>query len=329
VSDRAWFSLLRCPACGGELERRDGDGKGDGNGADDPLACRGCATSYPVEAGVPRFVPRDNYAKSFGLQWNAHARTQLDSYTGVPVSRDRLYASSGWSPAELAGRRVLECGSGAGRFTEVLAASGADLYSLDYSAAVDANRRNNGARPNVHLVQASLYELPFADQSFDYLVCLGVIQHTPDVERAFKNMFRALKPGGKFCLDVYAAPVSYLHPRHLLRPLTRRLPPDVLYRGVERAVPYLLPLSTALHRVPAVGQALARLVPVANWRANITLPNEQLWRDWAVLDTFDWLSPAYEQPQTKRTLERWTRDLGLARAEIERARGVYVVRGVA
>ncbi|HEU4406195.1 MAG TPA: class I SAM-dependent methyltransferase [Polyangiaceae bacterium] len=321
MSERPWFSLLRCPACGGEFNEYDRGEGGEG------LRCRACARDVPVDAGVPRFVPRDNYARSFGLQWNAHARTQLDSYTGVPVSRDRLFSESGWSPDELAGRRVLECGSGAGRFTEVLAEAGADLYSLDYSAAVDANRKNNGARPNVHLLQASLYELPFADDTFDYLVCLGVVQHTPDVERAFKGMFRVLKPGGRFCIDVYAAPLSYLHPRHLLRPLTKRLPAPVLYRGVERAVPFLLPLSTALHRVPVAGEALARLVPVANWRANVPLPSERLWREWAVLDTFDWLSPAYEQPQRRRTLERWVRELGLARAEVTRVRGLYVVRG--
>ncbi|MEV0968118.1 class I SAM-dependent methyltransferase [Microtetraspora glauca] len=294
---------------------------------EDGLRCGACPATYPVDRGVPRFVPADNYAKGFGYQWNQHRLTQLDSHSGLPISRDRLFRSSRWTVGELRGRRVLECGSGAGRFTEILCEVGAEVTSLDISSAVHANAASNGRFPNLRLVQASIYEMPFPEESFDYLLCFGVIQHTPDVERTFKTMFRYLRPGGRFCVDVYAAMVAYTHPRHLLRPFTRRMPPATLYSLVEKTAPRLLPLSMALHAVPKAGPLLARLVPVANHRY-LNLKDHRMLRNWSVLDTFDWFAPRYESPQTRRRLERWTRDLALSEVSIERHRGIYVVRGV-
>ncbi|WP_308313065.1 class I SAM-dependent methyltransferase [Streptomyces sp. ISL-1] len=276
--------------------------------------------------GIPRFVPEDNYGKSFGYQWNVHRLTQLDSYVGLPVSRDRLLRESGWTADELQGREVLECGSGAGRFTEVLCQTGAAVTSFDISNAVEANATSNGRFANLRLLQASIYDLPLVDESFDYLVCLGVIQHTPDVERAFKTIFRYLRPGGKFCIDVYAAIVAYPHLRQLLRPVTKRIPPCKLYSVVQSITPRLLPVSMLLSAVPRVGDYLTRLVPVANHQ-HLGLTDTETLRTWSILDTFDWLSPQFERPQPRRRLERWCRDLRLSEFEIERIRGLYVVRG--
>ncbi|MEU0567480.1 class I SAM-dependent methyltransferase [Nonomuraea sp. NPDC005983] len=272
-------------------------------------------------------MPRDNYAEGFGYQWNQHRLTQLDSHSGRPISRNRLMNQSGWTFAELRGKKVLECGSGAGRFTEVLCESGAEVTSVDISSAVHANAASNGHFPNLRLVQASIYELPFPADSFDFLFCCGVIQHTPDVERTFKTLLRYLRPGGRFCIDVYAAPIAYPHPRQLLRPITKRVPPAKLYAFVEKAVPVLLPLSLKLSAVPLVGPCLARLVPVANHR-HLGLTDTETALRWSVLDTFDWLSPRYEKPQTRRRLSRWAGELALREVSIERHRGLYVIRGM-
>ena len=98
------------------------------------LACAlGCRV--PVEGGVPRFTASESYAAGFGLQWIAHARTQLDSATGTRISRDRLARCLGGLEA-VAGRAVLEVGCGAGRFTEVLLDAGARVVACDLSRAV-------------------------------------------------------------------------------------------------------------------------------------------------------------------------------------------------
>ncbi|HEX4950044.1 MAG TPA: class I SAM-dependent methyltransferase, partial [Blastocatellia bacterium] len=74
--------------------------------------------TYPIRNGIPRFVTTDNYAAAFGLQWLKFAQTQLDSYTGAPLSEMRLERCLGEPLSNLQGKNVLEAGSGAGRFTE-------------------------------------------------------------------------------------------------------------------------------------------------------------------------------------------------------------------
>ncbi|HED01025.1 MAG TPA: class I SAM-dependent methyltransferase [Proteobacteria bacterium] len=184
-----------CTTCGGHFILDNMVHQEDGSVREGTLVCRTCGIRYSVISGIPRFVPAENYAGSFGYQWNIHRKTQLDSYTGLPISRDRLFTVSGWSE-HLEGERILEAGSGAGRFTEVLLQTGAELFSFDYSNAVEANLSNNGEKPNLHLFQGDIFNIPFAEQSFDKVISLGVLQHTPDPERAFISLARFVKPGG-------------------------------------------------------------------------------------------------------------------------------------
>src|SRR5258705_2433448 len=61
----------------------------------------------PLVRGIPRFVPSDSYAEAFGLQWNQHSRTQLDSHTGARLSEERLLRCAGMPLEQFAGLRRL------------------------------------------------------------------------------------------------------------------------------------------------------------------------------------------------------------------------------
>src|SRR5258708_27532803 len=125
----------------------------------------------PMVRGIPRFVLSDNYAEAFGLQWNLHSHTQLDSHTGARLSEQRLVRCAGMPLSQFAGLRVLEAGCGAGRFTELLVGAGALVHSIDLSAAaVDTNRRNIGAPPNYAIAQADIRALPFPAGVFDVVI---------------------------------------------------------------------------------------------------------------------------------------------------------------
>jgi len=279
-----------------------------------------------VVGAIPRFVAGEGYGENFGVEWLAHPRTQLDSHTGLTQSRDRFFESTGWTPEMLAGRQVLEVGCGAGRFTEVALGAGALLTSVDLSRSVEANRANHGDHPRLRLAQADLLRLPLPEGAFDFVFCFGVLQHTPDPERSFHALLRHVRPGGRICADVYPKnPGAYLHWKFILRPLTTRIPPRTLYRAVRILAPLLMKVSTPLGRVPRVGPLLQRAIPVADHSARLDLPRAQL-EEWAVLDTYDWLSPAYDRPQTRAALQRWAAGAGLEEAEVFR-RGFYVLRG--
>jgi len=184
------LKLLACPACHEPLSCTQADaGSAPGVITEGRLSCGSCKQEYPVVAGVPRFVPRENYASGFGLEWTKHARTQYDSYSGIPASEERFFGQTGW-PKNLAGEMILEVGSGSGRFTEQAARTGATVVSLDYSYAVDANYASNGARKNVLILQADVFAMPFRPKSFDRVFCFGMLQHTPSPSRAFAALTR-------------------------------------------------------------------------------------------------------------------------------------------
>src|SRR5271169_413037 len=94
---------------------------------------------FAVRDGIPRFVNSASYAAHFGEQWRRYRRTQLDSYTGSPVSRNRLQRCFGNLWPALGGSQILECGCGAGRLTKVLLSEGASVTSIDLSEPVDVN----------------------------------------------------------------------------------------------------------------------------------------------------------------------------------------------
>ena len=100
---------------------------------------------------------------------------------------------------------MLEVGSGAGRFSQViLDYTKANLYSVDYSNAVEANFKNNGHhKDRFHLYQASVYDMPFAKGQFDKVFCFGVIQHTPDVQKTVQSLITMAKPGAEVIVDFY------------------------------------------------------------------------------------------------------------------------------
>jgi hypothetical protein len=177
------------------------------------------------------------------------------------------------------------------------------------------------------VVQGDIYALPFAVQSFPFVYSLGVLQHTPDVARAFAALPPMLTTGGRLCVDYYEKSLkSRLLPIYLLRPLTKRLPKSHLLAALERLVPVMLRSSRILAKIPAVGELLKRVVPVANYDGIYPLTEAQL-LEWALLDTFDILAPTYDHPQTPATVRRWLDQAGFRNIQVLKA-GHLVARGI-
>ncbi|HEX6044444.1 MAG TPA: methyltransferase domain-containing protein [Pyrinomonadaceae bacterium] len=276
--------------------------------------------TFPIDNFIPRFVPDDTYAASFGEQWNRYRLTQLDRFNGTTLSRDRLFQGTGWTPAELSGQTVLEVGCGAGRFTQVLLDAGANLCSLDYSSAVEACWSNNAPHERLTLVQADLYKIPYRQDYFDKVFCYGVLQHTPDVKRSFMSLIPHLRSGGKLAVDLYRKSpwITRWTAKYWYRPITTRMSRDLLRRLVEWYVPRWIPIDNALQRVRVLRYAVPAIVPCWNYTGMLPLTSEQI-KNWAILDTFDALSPKYDFPQTEVTLRAWCAEAGLEDIQIEAA----------
>jgi SAM-dependent methyltransferase len=312
---------LACPACRGDLSFGKIAQATDDDVETGTLECPGCRKEFPIQHHVPRFVPADNYASGFGLEWTKHARTQYDSYCGAKISETRFFNETKW-PRQLPGESILEVGSGSGRFTEHAAATGALVVSVDYSYAVDANYGSNGSKPNVLIVQASVYELPLREGYFDKVFCFGVIQHTPDPAKTFQVLPRYLKPGGLLAADIYKLAsslrgvLSRLVPsKYWVRPFTKNVPPEILYRRCQAYINFMWPFACVVSRIPRLGHWLNWRLVIADYRGKYDLSEEML-KEWAILDTFDMLSPAYDYPQTIETFTRWFQEAGLQQIDV-------------
>ncbi|MEQ8314069.1 MAG: class I SAM-dependent methyltransferase [Gammaproteobacteria bacterium] len=284
------------------------------------------AHNYPIRNGIPRFVPDSNYADSFGLQWNLFAKTQLDSHSGHSISAERFWSATTWEKTEMENTWVLDVGCGSGRFAEIALSSGAQVVALDYSEAVDACYENLKDHPNLHVIQGDIYQLPLLNNSFEFVYSLGVLQHTPDVEKAFHALPHMLKPGGQLCVDYYEKSwKSLFYIKYYLRPITCRLRHQTVLNLVEVMVTVLLPVSRLFSAIPVLGRYLKRIIPIESYYGVYPLSQKQH-RDWSVLDTFDWLTPAYDKPQTRNTIRVWMQQAGLQNVEVEKI-GHIVARG--
>lgn len=305
---------LACPGCSGDVNIARIDSMNEGSVEAGMLQCANCEAVFPIVRHIPRFVPMENYAAGFGLQWKKHAKTQYDSHTHTTISQTRFFEETRW-PHQLPGSTILEVGSGSGRFTEQAASTGGMVASVDYSNAVDANYASNGNKDNVLIVQGDIYTMPFKADFFDRLFCIGVLQHTPDVKKAFFSLPRYLKPGGSLVIDVYRRNWMYVLTTHYwLRPITKRLPPETLYKWIEKYINLMWPAAKLIGKLPK-GNLINWALSIAYYEGQYSLPEEML-KEWAILDTFDDLAAFYRNSQTLETVRKWFADAGLENIEV-------------
>ncbi len=200
------LEYLVCPSCHHEFELHiiSQDQEHILNGE---LLCRQCSTTYPITDGVPvlleaayRHEQNARTAERFGVEWDSfdfidterYAAQFLDWIAPVP-------------PEFFEGKLVLDAGCGKGRHCVASAGFGArEIVGIDLaSGSVKAAFRNTKHLPNVHIVQADLYHLPFRDQTFDYAYSVGVLHHTPDPRRSFDGIVPKVRQGGSISAWVY------------------------------------------------------------------------------------------------------------------------------
>jgi len=283
----------------------------------DSMACAN-GHSFGVTRGIPRIViSRTEYANAFGEQWNKYRVTQLDSYTKTTISRDRLRCCLGevlWE--KLTGHEVmnvLEIGCGAGRFTEVLLdLPGACVTSTDLSTAVDANAMNCPQSDRHRIIQCDTNALPFRPESYDIVLCIGVIQHTPEPEKTITALYEQTKPGGWLVIDHYTPCVSYYTKvtSLLLRPILKRLPPRTGTAATEFLAKALFPLHQHLKHRRLMQIALSRISPLLTYYHAYPQLNDRMQYEWALLDTHDHLTDYYKHLRTPRQISRLLSSFG-------------------
>jgi SAM-dependent methyltransferase len=226
------IQYLACPSCAGAITIASVEQREAAEIIKGTLACASCGKSWPVLRGVPRFAPISEIEKdkaataaNFGWQWQHF--TQVDQrYENqflawiAPVTREFFKD-----------KVVLEGGCGKGRHTQLAAEFAArDVIGIDLSGAVETAFAATRDLPNAHIVQADIYNLPFA-RVFDYAFSVGVLHHLPDPRGGFKSLTSKVRTGGHMSAWVYGAEnnewiTSFVNP--VRENITSRIDPRVL-----------------------------------------------------------------------------------------------------
>lgn len=278
-----------------------------------PEGCR-----FPLVKNIPRFVDSSNYAAAFGQQWKMFQRTQLDSHTGVPLFRDRLIGALGGSLDVIRDKSVLEAGCGAGPFTEVLLSAGAHVFACDLSVAVEANYANCGHAPDYFVCQANIMHLPAQPASFDVVLCLGVVQHTPNPEETIATLAKYVKPGGMLVLDHYSQHYPYTRPRQLVRQLLLRLPPAQATKIALLMARALLPLHKRIRTMRGLWRLRHYLIKVSPLVDHFDLYpqlGDEIGGEWCVLNTHDTLTDYYKHLRNVEQIQSCLASCGLTQIE--------------
>lgn len=98
---------------------------------------------------------------------------------------------------------VLDVGCGTGRWTKYLSKRAGFIEAIDPSNAIIAADKLLGQIKNVRLTKASTETIPFADETFDFAMSIGVLHHIPDTQQAMKDCVKKVKNGGYFYCYLY------------------------------------------------------------------------------------------------------------------------------
>jgi len=262
-------------------------------------------------SGIPSFVEDEPYVSAFGIQWMKHAKTQLDSHTGLSITRDRLLRMFGPLYSDLNQKVILEAGCGAGRFTEILVETDSLITAVDLSIAVVANKENNGHKDKLRIARASITDLPFDKEQFDFVFCPGVVQHTPNPKKSITELYKHVKPGGWRIFDQYRYNISsLLKTSWIVRLILKRLSPELGLKATDWLVKIWLPTHKRVAGNRLLEMLLFRISPITSHYAGYPNMSESDQIEWARLNTHDNLTDFYKHYTTVKSLKRNVAELG-------------------
>ena len=142
-----------------------------------------------------------------------------------------------------AGAKVADLGCGSGVFTYLLHRKGYEAVGLDISAKQLEIARSK--YPDIRFCEGDVEALPFPSGSLDGVLLSGVVHHLPDPHRCAAEVFRVLRPGGRF----------------MAFDPNRRNPFMWLYR--DRSSPFYSPVGVTENERPVLADGVKRVFPSA------------------------------------------------------------------
>jgi SAM-dependent methyltransferase/uncharacterized protein YbaR (Trm112 family) len=241
-------------------------------------------------------------AESFSFEWK-------QIYKENEYERENFFhfLSPFVTAKDLKGQVTLDVGCGSGRFTKWAALSGTKVsFGVDLGETVEVAYRMTKDLPNVCIVQADIYNMPFRN-SFDFVYSIGVLHHLPQPQEGFARLPRVLKIGSRILIWVYNrrgnARAIYIY--EPLRAIARGIPKRILYYLCYVPASLVSLLNLLTRALQGLGfSTLGKKIPFSyytNFPFNMKLN-----------DAFDVLATPKSNYYYKEEVEDWFRRAGLS-----------------
>lgn len=288
---------------------------------------------YPITDGVPVMVRKDAFAEgqketvdSFSWKWsraqNYRSATNAH-YTQWYLDRYGFKTEAALSTFLAGKHAILDAGTAHGRDAEMYArnaAATATVFGIDISSGIRNAYRDLAGVPNLHLVQADLTKLPFAEGFFDFIGCDQVIHHTPDTHASLKHLVAHLAPGGHIAFYVYKkkGPVREFCDDYIRERAVKMSPEECLAMSdaitkfgkalSDMKVTIDVPEDIPILGIKAGKQDLQRFI---YWNMFKCYWNDTM--DWEsnVITNFDWYHPLHAHRHTPEEVRGWCAEGGL------------------
>jgi SAM-dependent methyltransferase len=209
-------------------------------------------------------------------------RTQshYDEYPFIEGGSNRVawwreYLSDYLPDTDIRDRLMVDVGSSVGEISRGLIDRGARMTCVDLS--LQSLTRCRQVNPEPDIFNASALELPFPDQTFDHAISIGVLHHTPDCRRGFKELARVTASGGTVVVFLYNFWNIYNPIFQLFKPFKRMVPLDRVPVWVVRL---LQPFAKGHLGQPLDDQQLRRLLGDKLWTPQATFHSVSEVRRW-------------------------------------------------
>lgn len=210
VPDYVW-KVTCCPNChtGWSSQPKEDDME---------IICPSCNMRFPVKSGIP--LLSINPEKERGKDKNDITERQKEFYEDIAFpnyddcdtpallmekARKGVFAESINNSIPM-GAMVLDIGCGTGQLTNYLGmnykrAIGCDISNT--SLELGKSFRDRYQIYNANFIQANIFNLPFKKESFELVICTGVLHHTKNAYEGFKKILKLVKPGGYILIGLY------------------------------------------------------------------------------------------------------------------------------
>jgi SAM-dependent methyltransferase/uncharacterized protein YbaR (Trm112 family) len=327
------IELFRCPEDGSAPDLVSAESE-NGEIISGVFLCPTCSSKYQVNGGVPIFLPQrlseevDQVRSSYSMKWDQTPDMYDENRYGTQHQHEWYLTRYHWNTEDnlrdfLQDKEIiLDAGCGLGRDIRWYAMLQPDaiVVGADLSTSVFHAYEKSKHHPNLSVVRADLNKVPFAPETFDFVVCEQVLPAVENPRASTERLWSLVKPGGHFAFYLYKVktPIHEFTDDYLRDKITKMSPEDAWEASANvtrlgKALSDLQVVFDLPNDIPELGIKAGRYnlqrfmyynFIKCFWNDNMTFEENNV-------VNFDWYHPAYTYRHSVEEAEEWIRELGM------------------